>query len=166
MGISYHVTLGAYFECKTKEVKESQKYRACGGEDCSQRKQDVWDNKKKFCSECGGAIKDLTRTVRAPAVDPYDVSVEALKESIYHADLDEKFTDGEVIHRYLSNRGIAHEMWDPHCTANFVKEFDGEEAQTDMDALEAGHKNDFNYLMSVYGDDNVRIKWGLILTSG
>lgn len=166
MGISYHVTLGAYFECKTKEVKQSEKFRACDTDGCSDRKRDVWDTKKKFCAECGGAIKDLSRTKRVPAVDPFDTYYEACKESIYHEDLDEKSVDGEVIHRYLSNRGIGHERHDPHSTANFVQEIDEERAQRDIDALEAGHKNEFNYLMAVYGEDNVRIKWGLILTSG
>jgi hypothetical protein len=140
--------------------------RSCPKTDCTSYKKEIYNKEKIFCERCGFKIDDIQITEQADAVSTYEVAIEALKERLYSADINETLEDGTILHRYLSNYGHGYRSFNPHAIENRAIEHRSAQVSEDKEKLETEHRGDLSYLRKVYGLDNVTTKWGLIFTAG
>lgn len=154
MGIDYNVYMGPYIECVPTKGARTEEYYGCPK--CQGRTGDG-----NFCHSCGTRMGMLTKQVvsnlvnngdRITAFESAGLDIDSLSE-IYADQPNEWFTGNS---RKAPGRGI-----DPKHEFGLVldEEIDAASEKQRLSEMYAQH---IEVLKSLYGEDKVAVKWGVI----
>ena len=77
MGLYQSTYFGPFVKVYNPPKKHFEEYKCCSAENCKEKHYRIWDESKKFCPSCGGAILNNKIIVNKPR--PFD----------YYQELDE-----------------------------------------------------------------------------
>lgn len=82
MGIDYTTYMGPHVRAKVTKVPSTEKRRTCSRDSCSQYENRVYDNKTKFCVQCGSPIEDRDFPIQVDSVNIHEVREDLLDEAL------------------------------------------------------------------------------------
>lgn len=157
MGVSYNIYIGPFFRCRNPTVQREESYRGCPR--CEN------ELRTDFCPLCGSASTDLTKKTEGQAV-PYRDRIEAF----YNAGLNED----TLVGAYCNDASKANEDWfvknhrdapgrhiDPRNDFGLLVS-EHIDAENEKARFKGFYEKAFNVLVSLYGDGNVSVGWGVI----
>lgn len=164
MGIDVTTYLGPYFECKVERTTRVSSYRGCPTPGCRLCAKEVGES-TIYCSRCGSGIVTLSKSACVDAID-WDEVREALHDSFYLAMGDDlgRWMRDEGVHIWIENRDIREsggKSFDP-CSHSIWYVVDAETLTRETIRLHEKCKIELEILRKFYGEDNVKIKWGLL----
>ena len=168
MSIDTTIFLGPFLVCSTFPVEKSELVKTCPSEDCRNPTELYWQTDAKFCPICGSEIAERAISKSAANVDTYEARM-AIKEALYNV-------PGDSFYSWAKKNNT--EVWlpnitNPDCQRKFSFDPGREDyppmtpVSSEMMAVEMMQFSSFfykeiEYLRSLYGEDNVTIRWGLI----
>jgi hypothetical protein len=152
MSVSTYVCVGWYVECANnpKEVTDYRKY--CTTDECV-HKGVICDKNALFCQYCGRLLSTFRYLTPGTSVDPYYV-IDELSESFAHLDV----YNGDKIHYWVKN--IDSEGVNVYLDNNEICEFPTN--LISRDEFKSRYSKELDIFKRNYGDDNVKIKFGVI----
>ncbi len=164
MGIDYTVYVGPFLKCKNAKVDGERTITACTKKSCKKHKDEIWDDKKKFCEECGSPIDKVQIKVKEDRVDT-DPCQEGIDEDLIPYHLDAKNAKGFDI--WIGNMGRKDK---DARKFSFSPKYDGEQCEEITPEMMAEEIKDFQEqyktaiktITDLYGKENVQLKWGVI----
>jgi len=180
MGIDYHASIGPYVICKiTKKLADRPVDHGCHNEKCDLQGVEV-NKKHKFCSDCGFNLGKTTTSFDEDSVDHWDMS-EKIKEALYiiMGDSASDYMKKHKIHIWAANcdykpskerekelntEQSSHFSCDVLTTNFEIVEISARSIEIDLEAFEEKFTKEIGILKKSYGEENVTIKWGFILT--
>lgn len=164
MGIDYSIHLGPYVECRTKKKAGTEKRRVCTNEKCKQHDRERYDEKAKFCEECGSKIEKVDFSVEQPAVDRWKIS-EKIQEAMTWPMGDEmaSWMEKNNLHIWITNRtDCPHLHFNPKYDPFQMRAVTSEFIEDEIAKFKAYHEKELKVLFKTYGEENCTFKWGLL----
>ena len=148
MGVDHNVYAGPFALCQNEQQEKVGTKLSCTNSGCSNYGKTLHD---KFCPNCGFPVGDFDITYTTERVDSYDLAdvmcLMCCVGGLY----------GDV---WVSN-DISDDFYD-FGHEHFVKCLMGEEVSKAIDDFKKKHISDLEMLKEAYGEDNVKIKWGVV----
>jgi hypothetical protein len=166
MGISYSTYMGPHVLCKTTKVPSTEKKRTCSRDTCSQYEQTIYDNRTKFCVQCGSPIADRDIPIQVDNVQIHQVHEELLEEALCpaHGDSFYSWMKEHNTHIWLANRhvsGARDFSFDPKEGIQLIP-VTPELIATEITQFSDFYEKELVLLRQEYGEENVSVVWGLI----
>jgi hypothetical protein len=166
MGIDYTTYMGPHVRCKVTKVSSTEKHRTCSRDSCSQYEQRVYDNKTKFCVQCGSPIEDRDFPIQVDSVDAHEVREDLLDEALTtpSGDYFYRWMRDNNIHIWLANRhvpGARKFSFSPRENTQNVP-VTPEMIAVEITAFSDFYEKELVILRQEYGEENVEVLWGLI----
>ena len=152
MGIDYNVYVGPFIECIPTKVMRTEEHPGCPK--CNR------ETHGKFCSKCGTPIGILTKQVEDYLVDYGDCEQAFLDAGLEEDDLYTIDHDKPSVILVANSKGFGHSI-DPKYEFGLLidEEIDAVAEKTKLSEMYAKH---IEILKSLYGEDNVSVRWGII----
>jgi len=162
MGIDYNVYVGPYALCQNELVDKETTRLSCPNKDCCRYNRRPLD-KQKFCTQCGTKISEIPTTIKQLRVKSWEM-FDDLQEHLWLLGDDFKDTP-EHSEIWRSNmKGIGKRFdpkYDEYVRPLGVCDPEMDELQ-EIAAFEEQAAESLKQLREAYGEDNVKITWGII----
>lgn len=161
MGLDYNTYVGPYVECRFEDKEIIEARRTCTNRECNIHSRLVWDEKTKFCSQCGAAIAPVDFKKIVPAVNDAELQDGELKNNLRTpcGDQIRDYQQKNHVHLWLSNLrscGISIEYYETsihEITSNMLDE--------QIKAFKKQFGKALIVLAKHYGEDNMTFKYGI-----
>lgn len=166
MGIDYTTYMGPHVRAKVTKVPSTEKRRTCSRDSCSQYENRVYDNKTKFCVQCGSPIEDRDFPIQVDSVNIHEVREDLLDEALCPPSGDGfyKWMRENNTHLWLANRhvpGARKFRFSPREDDQQIS-ITPEMIEKEITAFSDHFEKEIAILKQEYGDENVSVHWGLI----
>lgn len=166
MGIDYTTYIGPHVRCKTKKVPSTKRIRTCSDATCKSYASQVYDDKKKFCEQCGAPIEDRDLLIEVDNVLAGEVRMDLLGESLYDVpgDYFHFWMRDNNVHIWLANVRVPDTRkfsFDPEEDIQYVP-MNAELIVKETDQFSSFFEKELTILREEYGAENVEVQWGLI----
>lgn len=168
MSISQNYYIGPFVECKIEQIFVLVEYHGCNQKDCPSK---GIPRGGLFCSACGNPIAEITKQEPRSNINWWEVS-EEINEDLYIMDWP---VSRNIRHFWLPNKNFGEnpgKRIDEDCILileDGFKKFENgvfEPAFPDpVEAIKLFEQQFANALIVIrqrYGEDNVKIRWGIL----
>jgi hypothetical protein len=170
MGIDYTTYIGPHVRCKTTKVPSTKTIRTCSDAACANYGTDVprWvsDHFNNFCGKCGSPIQNRDLPTEVDNVNPYEVRMDLLNESLCDV-------PGDSFHFWMRDNNV--HIWIANVRVPDAREFsfdseaniqyvpmNAELIAKETDQFSSFYEKELAILREEYGAENVEVQWGLI----
>ena len=166
MGIDYSTYIGPYVECRFSNKDDIEKRRCCPKKDCKEYGKNLWDEKQKFCNQCGEKITAVEFPVVVGAVDEYEIRM-SFNEALHTPMGDElHFWQKENnIHIWMPNQYLKCEEYpriELEHQQSSIRDIPVELPANQIEAFKIQFEKEIAVLESNYGKENMTFKWGVV----
>lgn len=155
MSIDYNTYVGPYIEVYNPEKDSTEEYHSCPNKKCTNHTKDI---SAGFCSECGSKIERMSRKCKE-RVD-FD-TWEEFDDSICEVLCGYKPDGCENFMYLVSNVGKIGLNLDGRNPS--INEIDCGKPLVEIFDFKSIKKKEIDRLKEVFGTDNVKIKWGVLV---
>jgi len=166
MSIDYSTYIGPYVECRFENKNDIEKRRCCPNKDCKEYSKKTYDNKHKFCDQCGTKITIIEFPIIVEAVNDYDLRMEM--DEALHTPM------GDSLHFWQKENNI--HVWMPNqfleCDEFPRVKIDHHESSIQeiplgmplgqIETFKRQFEKELALLAQKYGEANMTYKWGVI----
>ena len=158
MSLAHTVYVGPYLLIFKRRRPTSEVRRSCPTVQCEKHKEDIRDQKVKFCPGCGSPIEEVTFPARDSI--PFDVPEDTDGElhtilDGYGSELNEKY----VISYLEDGPG---QSFDPTRELYVSEDITPERIQSDLRKFEQKFSRHIQKIKNVFGESNVKLQWGVL----
>lgn len=161
MSVSYSTYVGPIVQCSVSKTMDARDIIGCGNGDCNEFKKEVFESKKKFCSECGGGLEKITIEFEVDTVNSSDV----FKNDAMTLRTEEclmMYKELPCLHIWTPNRGDKRggKTYSSHEAMMLnIKEIP---VADETSAFEEDYAEELAFIREQYGNDNVSVYYGMI----
>ncbi len=158
MGISCYIYVGPYLECKRTATKSIKEYGCSNGSCLNNRRSDL--KPSNFCAQCGSAIQEFKKE---KVLSGYEASYQLPGEKLF-ARTEERTEDYEPS-VFLPNREYrsVKGSWRKSGFGDFrTEDIPAGTREQEMAEFWNEHVEEIKKLKTIYGEENVEMRWGLV----
>jgi hypothetical protein len=153
MSSELHLYLGIYFKCKSQYTIGQHSNKECIN--CHK----VYYALEKFCKECGGEIKRITRDEKI--INNFlDEIISELEEEITLFDFNKEYKDDYIY--YLLNYDYPDYKFNIDRYDTVIHDLTDINTKEIIQTFKFEHKNIINFLDKYYGKENYEVKFGYL----
>jgi hypothetical protein len=166
MGIDYTVHVGPYVECQTGTIDVKKNRRSCTNPKCKDHQRENYDLEAKFCAKCSSPIGDVEYSAKGDRIDLWQV-IEEIDEALMPPHGSKQWSDD--VDLYVPNLGRPNResrkyRFYPKESGFILYDIDHQLILDEMGEFCVQYREAIETIRKHYGDNNVKIKWGVIHT--